>query len=333
MKKYDVYAIGNAVVDYEIKVDDAFLQEHKVEKGLMTLVDEPRQKELLEAVDNRLAKKQGGGSAANSIVGLSQFGGTGFYTCKVANDEDGHFFIQGLHSLGVDTNLDDAQLESGITGKCLVMVSPNGERTMNTFLGITSDISTQEIKEEALSQSEYLFLEGYLISSDTGREAMKQGKALAEKLGVKTSITFSDPAMVKYFGEPMKEVVGDGVDLLFCNEEEACLFTGKEKLEEALEELKTVAGCYAVTKGGDGSVIWDGKELKSIPTTTIDPVDTTGAGDIFSGAFLYALTQGYTYEEAAKLANRAATKVVSQFGPRLEKEEVLELLTTPAVKE
>ena len=326
-RKYDVYAVGNAVVDYEIKVEDEFLQEHNVEKGLMTLVDEDRQSELLEAANRHITKKQGGGSAANSIVSVSQFGGKAFYSCKVANDDDGQFFIKDLEENGIDTNLSGQRLEDGVTGKCLVMISPNAERTMNTFLGITTNLSVEELREEALADSEYLFIEGYLVSSDTGREAMKAAKKLAEEHGVKTCLTFSDPAMVKYFGEQMKDVVGSGLDLLFCNEEEATLYTGASDLHEAREMLKDIAKHFVITQGENGAIIWDGQTFIDIEPYPVDAVDTTGAGDMFSGAFLYGITHGRSYAGAGKLASLASSTVVGQYGPRLEYHQLQDILS------
>jgi len=316
-KKYDVYAIGNALVDYEIDVDDAFLAEHKVEKSLMTLVDAERQSELIDAVKGHIKEKQGGGSAANTIVAVSKLGGNGYYSCKVANDDDGQVFLNDLHDNGLDTNLDKGALPDGITGKCLVMVSPDAERTMNTYLGITSDFSVNEIDESALTNSEYLFIEGYLVTSPTGLEAMKQAKKLAEENGVKVSLTFSDPSMVKYFRDQMTEVVGASVDLLFCNEEEAMLYTGKDTVEEAREELKKAAKRFVITQGKNGAMIYDGDTFIDIEPYTVKAVDSNGAGDMFSGVFLYAITNGHNYASAGKLASKAASEVVAKYGPRL----------------
>ena len=326
MKKYNIYSIGNSIVDYEIKVTDQFLKDHNVEKGLTTLVDEARQHELIEAAGNLITKKQGGGSAANSVVALSQLGGTAFYSCKVANDEDGSFFIEELKANHIDSNLFDANLEEGITGKCLVMVLPSAERTMNTFLGITTNFSVSQLREQALKNSAYLFIEGYLISSESGQEAMKKAKKIARENGVKTSLTFSDSAMVKYFRDPMIEVIDDGVDFLFCNEEEAQLYTEASTLEGAKEELKKVAKHFAITQGENGAMIWDGESFINIAPYEIDAVDTTGAGDMFSGVFLYAITNGHGYATAGKLASMASSKVVGQFGSRLTTFELQKIL-------
>lgn len=324
-KKYDVCAIGNALVDYEIEVNDDFFKTNEVEKGVMTLVEEERQGVLLEKVAGKIKKKQGGGSAANSIFGLSQFGGKGYYTCKVASDDDGSFFIDELIANGIDTNLDPKNLLKGTTGKCLIMVTPDAERTMNTYLGITSDLSTNELDENAIADSSYVFLEGFLVSSPTGIVAMKEAKRIAEEKGTKVSLTFSDPAMVKYFKDQMHEVVGDGVDLLFCNEEEAMLFTDTDNLEAAKNLLKKYAKEFVITLGNKGASVYDGTDFIEIAPFKVEAVDTTGAGDMFAGAFLYAINQGHSHEKAGMLASAASSAVVGKYGPRLEKEQVREV--------
>ena len=221
MKKYDVTGIGNALVDIEFKVKDQFFIDNKVEKGLMTLVDEERQNSLMEVINTAQAKKQAGGSAANSVVAVSQFGGNSYYCFRVANDELGHFYLQDLIDSGVDIALVPDRLENGVTGKCLVMVTEDSERTMNTFLGITQNFSVKDIHESAIKDSKYLFIEGYLVTSPNGKEAMLHAKKVAEEAGTKVALTFSDPAMVKYFKANFDDVIGPSVDLLFANEEEA----------------------------------------------------------------------------------------------------------------
>ncbi len=317
MKKYQVCAIGNAMVDYEIEVGDAFLQEHQVEKGLMTLVDQDRQHELLSAEGGNIRKKQGGGSAANTMSAFSKLGGKGYYTCKVADDEDGRFYLNELIHDGLDTNLAPDQLPEGITGKCLVMVSPDAERTMNTFLGITTDLGLNDISEEAIVNSDYVYLEGALISSETGREALKKSKRIAEENGVKVSLTFFDPAMIKYFGDHMRELVGDHIDLIFCNEEEAQLFTGEDNIIDARQSLLEVADRVAITQGKNGALIWDGDTFIDIEPFPVSAKDTTGAGDMFAGAFLYGITHGHSYASAGKFASLASSTVVAKYGPRL----------------
>lgn len=326
MKKYDVAGIGNALVDIEFKVKDQFFWDNKVEKGLMTLVDEERQNSLMQVINTAEAKKQAGGSAANSVVAVSQFGGKSYYNFRVGNDELGHFYLKNLEEAGVDSTLTPENLEEGITGKCLVMVTEDSERTMNTFLGITQNFSVKDLNEAAIKDSKYLFIEGYLITSENGKTAMKHAKKVAEENGVKVAVTFSDPAMVKYFREPFTEVIGAGVDLLFANEEEAMLYTGKDTLSEAREELKKIAKHFVITQGKNGAMIFDGDtfiDIEPYPTTAID---SNGAGDMFAGAFLFGITNGHSYASSGKLASMASSKIVSQFGPRLQGHEAKEIL-------
>lgn len=326
-KKYDVCAIGNALVDYEIEVEDQFFKDNQVEKGLMTLVDEDRQGELLKAVEGNVRKKQGGGSAANTIFGLAEFGGKGYYTCKVANDPDGMLYVNDLIKAGIDTNLNPKNLYKGTTGKCLVMITPDAERTMNTYLGITTDFSANELNEESIKSSNYLFMEGFLVSSPTGLIAMKEAKRIAHENGVKVSLTFSDPSMVKYFNDQMKEIVGNGVDLLFCNIEEAELFGGVAGMEAAKEAIRKVAMEFVITKGKDGALVFDGKDYHEIAPFPTKAVDATGAGDMFAGAFLYAINHGLSHAEAGKLASAASSAVVGKYGPRLNQSHIKEIYT------
>ena len=325
-KKYDVCAIGNAIVDYEIEVEDQFFEDNDVEKGLMTLVEEDRQLQLLDLVQGKIKKKQGGGSAANTIFGLTDLGGKGYYTCKVAADDDGGLFTNDLIASGIGTNLNPDKLYDGITGKCLVMITPDAERTMNTFLGITSNFSPKELDEQAIKDSSYLFMEGFLVSSPTGLDAMKEAKKIAQQNDIKVSLTSSDPSMVKYFGDQMKEVVGDGVDLLFCNIEEAEIYTGVSGLDNAKEALKNVAKQFVITLSEKGSIVFDGNEFIEIDPFPTKAVDSTGAGDMFAGAFLYGINHGLGYKKSGILASASSSAIVSKFGPRFEEGQASEIL-------
>lgn len=327
MKKYDVVGVGNALVDIEFKVSDKFFEDNQVEKGLMTLVDEQRQNSLMSVINTKEAKKQCGGSAANTVIAVSQFGGKSYYCCKVANDELGHFYLQDLADSGVDNNLQADKLQEGITGKCLVMVTDDSERTMNTFLGITQNFSVAEVNEAAIKDSKYLFIEGYLVTSPNGKEAMMHAKKIAEEAGTKVALTFSDPAMVKYFKDAFEDVIGPSVDLLFANEEEALLFTGKETLAEAREEMKKAAKHFVITQGKNGAMIFDGDTFIDIEPYKTVAVDSNGAGDMFAGAFMYGITNGHSYASSGKLASMASSRIVSQFGPRLKWHEAKEILT------
>ncbi|HBN14830.1 adenosine kinase [Pseudohongiella sp. SYSU M77423] len=327
MTTYDVYGIGNALVDKEFEVDDNFFVEAGIEKGFMTLMDEHPQQVILDLLSQRypLKKQAGGGSAANTLYAVSQFGGKTFYACKVANDETGDFYVSALGDHNISTNL-GAQREPGMTGRCLVMVTPDAERTMLTHLGISSQVSPSDVQEEIVAQAKFVYIEGYLVTSDSARAAAKKLKACAEQHGVKTALTFSDPAMVEYFKDGVNEVLGDGVDLLFCNEQEAKIWADEDDFEKACKKIATVATSFVITRGARGALLFDGQNYIDIAPHSVKAVDTNGAGDMFSGAFLYGITQGMSFQKAGELASLASATVVTEFGPRLDPEQHLRLL-------
>jgi sugar/nucleoside kinase (ribokinase family) len=321
MQRYHVYGLGAALVDTEIEVNDEFLATGKIDKGLMTLVDEARQAELLDHMETHRvgSKLSSGGSACNSVIAASYFGAKSYYSCKVADDDNGHFFRKDTRAAGVVTP--EGELPQGITGKCLVMITPDAERTMNTFLGISETLSVEDIDEAALKASEYAYIEGYLVTSETGKAAAIKVRELAEEHGVKTALSLSDPGMVQFFGEGLKQMLGQQVDLLFCNKDEALAWTQTDSIDAAAEAMKQSARSFAITLGKEGALVFDGEQESIVPGQQVKAIDTNGAGDMFAGAFLYALTAGHSYTEAAKLANIAAGKVVSQYGPRLRAEQ------------
>ncbi|HMG91442.1 MAG TPA: adenosine kinase [Chryseolinea sp.] len=326
MKKYNVYGIGNAIVDIVTEVDHDFFEKNNIEKGVMTLVDEKRQLELMKVIDMKKSRMSGGGSAGNTIVAVNQFGGKSFYSCLVAKDDLGKFFLDDIRRNGVDTNLKYEDCPPGHSGRCLVMTTPDAHRTMNTFLGVSSFLSPDQLDEEAIKNSEYIYLEGYLVASPKGLEAMKAARKIAEHNKVGIALTFSDPSMVKYFSKQMEEIVGASVDLLFCNEEEAMIYTGTNSLAEAREKLKEVAKRFAITLGANGALIFDGDTFINIEPYKVKALDTNGAGDMFSGAFMYGITHNHSYAEAGKIASLASSRVVSQFGPRLEPNQVKKVM-------
>jgi sugar/nucleoside kinase (ribokinase family) len=259
-------------------------------------------------------------------VAINQLGGKSYYSCLVAHDDLGHFFLMDLERNGVQTNLKYADCPPGHTGRCLVMTSPDAQRTMNTFLGVSSFLSPQHLDEEAIRNSHYLYLEGYLVSSPKGLDAMKEAKKIAEQHNVKVALTFSDPSMTKYFSKQMEEIVGASVDLLFCNEEEAMAFTGTDFISDAREKLRGVAKRFAITLGANGALIFDGDTYIEIEPYKVRAVDTNGAGDMFAGAFLFGITHQHSHAEAGKLASLASSRVVTQWGPRMKPEEVKKVL-------
>ncbi|WP_299873956.1 adenosine kinase [uncultured Cocleimonas sp.] len=325
--KYHVYGIGNALVDKEFEVTESFLAENGIEKGLMTLIEEDQLSNLLANLKESfgLKKRAGGGSAANTIVAISQLGGNTFYACKVADDETGDFYMKDLAVAGVTTKLDQIKGD-GITGKCLVMVTDDAERTMNTYLGITSDFSVDDLHIEDLINSEFLYIEGYLVTSDVSRNAAIEARNIAKQNNVKTAFTFSDPAMVTYFKEGVSEIIGEGVDVLFCNEEEACTYTGKENLDDAILDLQKITDKLVVTLGSKGAMVISKDKQVNIEANKVTAIDTNGAGDMFAGAFMYGLTQGMSDHDAGKLASESAARTVATFGARLDKEVLQSVL-------
>ena len=318
MSKYNVYGIGAALVDTEIKVEDRELASMSVEKGLMTLVDQQRQGELLAQLEGHLIKANhaSGGSAGNSMIATAHFGGRTFMSCKVAADNDGDIYLSDLEAAGVDHCLNGSR-EAGITGKCLVLITPDAERSMNTYLGISETLSVEQVDADALAASEYLYLEGYLVTSPTGRAAAVKAREIAESKGVRTALSFSDPGMVEFFREGLCEMMGERVNLLFCNRDEALTWADSDKLEDAIAALKRVADTFVITLGGDGALTYDGSELAEIPPHRVEAVDTNGAGDMFAGAFLYAITRGEDFPTAGRFASLAAGRIVANYGPRL----------------
>jgi len=318
MKKYAVYGMGAALVDTEIQVQDEELSAIGVDKGLMTLVDEARQAELLAQLQGHLVKAShaSGGSAGNSMIAAAQFGAPTFMSCKVADDADGAIYVRDLEAAGVDHSMARGRPQ-GTTGKCLVLISPDAERSMNTFLGISETLSVEQLDPAALAASDYLYIEGYLVTSDSGRAAAIRARELAEAAGVKTALSFSDPGMVEYFREGMQAIIGEQLDLVFCNRDEALCWGRTEHLDVAIERLKPVARSFVITCGADGAITWDGTQREDIPPHRVQAVDSNGAGDMFAGAFLYALGRGENYATAGRFASLAAGRVVANFGPRL----------------
>ncbi len=324
MKQFQVYGIGNALVDIDFEVSLETIQRLNINKGVMTLIDEAMHHRLLEELDGVKHLKECGGSAANTVVTMQQLGAKTFYSCRVANDEAGKFFYQNLTAQGINTNLHNG-LREGVTGKCIVLVTPDADRTMNTFLGVTAQFSKEDLSETALKNAEYLYIEGYLAASPSGHEAAVVSRQLAEKYHVKTALSLSDPNMVIYFKDNLHAMIGNKVDILFCNSQEAFLFTETDQLSKAKELLKHYARTFIITLGGEGALVYNGQEFFHVPAYKVPVVDTVGAGDVFAGAFLYGITHSYGYFAAANIASFAASKVVAKFGPRLNQAEIREV--------
>ncbi len=313
---FDIYGLGNALVDMEYVVDDSFLARHGIDKGHMTLVDQPRLDTLLEHLTELTPARSSGGSAANSLIAAQAFGSPTFYACKVASDETGKFFLDDLRRIGVATNPHPQQTE-GKSGRCLVLVTPDAERSMNTFLGISGNLGEAELNADALRLSRYLYVEGYLASSPSATEAVLACREIAAHHGVATAITLSDASMVNFFRDSLVRMLGNGVDHLFCNEEEALGWAHTDRLDIAANELRDIARSVNITIGARGSLVVNGKQQREVAGFPVRPIDTNGAGDIYAGACMYGWCLGMPSEEAARFGNFAASRLITRYGARL----------------
>lgn len=322
---YDVMAVGNALVDHEYLLSDEQLTKTTLSKGSMTLASLDEQTDLLQqfkAQQLSPSKQSGGGSAANAMFAFSCLGGKSFYSCRVGKDEAGQFYLNDLNDAGVATS-QISVADSGVTGSCVVAITPDGERTMQTYLGASSEINDENVAFEALGQSEWLYIEGYLAMSETLRPAMQTLRQQAADSQTKIAVSFADPAVVNFAKEGLLEILGDGVSTIFCNIEEAQLFTGASNITDAAKALTDYCQLAVVTNGAEDTVICERAEdgdltVTAVATPVVDKViDTNGAGDNYSGAFLYALSQGHALTACAKLAGTVSSRIVQQFGPRL----------------
>ncbi len=318
MANYDLYAVGAALVDAEFRVDDAWLAQAGIDKGLMTLVDIDAQRAALARLAQRetLAVRACGGSAANTAIANSAMGGSSFLACAVADDDDGRFYLEELARAQVGCNARLAQ-SPGVTGRCLVLVSPDAERSMLTYLGASASLAARQLDDAALADSAMVYLEGYLVATPDGLATALRAAELARATGIRTALSLSDPNIVAYCRDALAELAGAGLDWLFCNEDEACLWANGASWPAAREALEPLAAQIAVTRGADGVALWESRRWSHIDAHPVEAVDTNGAGDMFAGALLRALACGHAPLRAAGFAARAAAEVVVHYGPRL----------------
>ena len=328
MATVDVFAIGNALIDQEFRVSDDFLTQQNLQKGTMQLTDGDTQTALYQQLQatQQYKGQASGGSAANTTVAFSALGGSAFYACRVGHDDLGSLYLNGLNEAKIQTT--SKSISEGVTGTCMVLVSDDSERTMHTYLGITAELSADQIDFEPLKTAKWLYLEGYLATSDTARLAVQQARQIARKNGVKIALTLSDPAMVQYARQGLDELLNDGVDLIFCNEKEALMYTETDNIDAALAKLKLLSNDIVITLGDKGALVANAEQHIQVAGRKVTAVDTNGAGDAFAGAFLYALNSGEDIQTAAELAILISSEVVSQFGPRLDVQDYAKLQAT-----
>ncbi|MDP4922809.1 MAG: adenosine kinase, partial [Limnohabitans sp.] len=240
-----------------------------------------------------------------------------FYSCRVADDELGAYYTQDLQTNGVATNLTHTRPTEGQTGSCMVLVTPDAERSMCTFLGATSQLDATALHPQDIAKSKIYYMEGYLAASPTGLEAAVKGRQIAIEHKVQTALTLSDVSMINFCKAGLEAMLGDGLDYLFANEEEAQTWCGTTELDAILAQLSPLAKTVCLTRGPQGCIVLQGDRRTDVPAVPAQAVDTNGAGDMFAGTFLYGITHGHTPAQSAALANRTAAAVVSQHGNRL----------------
>ena len=313
-QRYDVYGIGNAIVDTEVQVESVMLTAHGLQPGMMTLVSIEDQELLLEGLAGYAQQPAAGGSAANTMVGVAQFGGRALFTGKVGNDMTGALYRQSMLEAGVEMDVDAAD---GPTGTCLVLVTPDGERTMQTSLGSSSTLEPNDIRGDGVARSDVVYIEGYLWGSPTAGAAAVRAMEAARSAGATVAISLSDPAMAQHFLAEFHEAVQSFADIVFCNEQEAAIYAGGGTRNQALQAIGADCRRIFMTCGADGSLIWDHGEIEKVPAHKVPVVDTTGAGDIYAAGVLYGLTHGMGVAQAGKLGSFASARIVTQLGPRL----------------
>ena len=302
--KHDVYGVGNALVDVQTQVSDALLEELGFPRGGMTLVDDDAQKDVLQRLSDHKSRCAGG-SAANTIVGIAEFGGKAAYAGKVAADEIGDFFLQDMRENGV--TIEVPQSAAGQSGTCVVLITDDAERTMLTNLAVSGTLSPEDICEDDIKQSKYIYVEGYLFTGDSTRAAALRAIELAKKNNVKVAFTVSDPFLIGLFRDDFLALAKESVDLLFCNEEEAKSLIGKDDTVECAHAIHDLCENVALTLGPNGSILMHGGELIGVNGVKCDAIDTTGAGDMYAAGILYGITSGKSWQQAGLLASHASS--------------------------
>ncbi len=316
-KRIQVVGIGNAMVDVLAQAEDAFLAENGVEKGIMQLIDMQRGVELYGRIGP--AQEISGGSAANTIAGIAHLGGRTAYVGKVKDDQLGAIFAHDLRAQGAvyETALAPKD-HPAETGRCIVLVTPDGERSMNTYLGVTEFLEPSDIDAAQMAQAEWIFLEGYRFDGPDSHEAFAKAIRACRGAGGKVSLTLSDPFCIERHRDAFARMVKDDVDLLFANRSEVLSLYQTEDFDAALAQGAAEVGVLVCTDSGNGVHIVNGTNRFHVPAVPTRIVDATGAGDLFAGAFLWGLAEGYDLETCGRMGNIAGSEVISHIGARAE---------------
>lgn len=312
--RYDVVGIGNALVDVISHADDAFIHKHDLVKGSMTLVDTDRALFLYRALGS--AVEMSGGSAANTMTGVASFGGKAAYIGKVSDDELGQVFGHDMRAVGVKFR-PGAPDEDTPTGRCIIVVTPDAERTMNTYLGVSSLLCPHDIDLATVAAGKVLYMEGYLYDRPQAKEAFRLAAATAHEHGREVSLTLSDSFCVDRHRDDFRSLVADEVDILFGNRDELMSLYQVDTFDAAVHAVQQDCDLAVITMGAHGCYIVQRDAVLTAPAEDVPEVlDTTGAGDLFAAGFLFGYTRNYPLEHCGKLGAIAAAEVISHVGPR-----------------
>jgi len=312
--QFNVYGVGNSLVDVQTEVREETLADLGFEKGLMTLVDTDIQARVLSRLDSAALTRCAGGSAANTVMGVADFGGRAAYAGKVGQDEIGEFFLKDMRAAGVVIDAPAGQLP---TGTCVILITADAQRTMLTSLGASATLTPEDIDESHIRAAQYVYIEGYLFGGEPTRSAALRAIDLAKQNGVKVAFTVSDPFLIAQHRDEFWRLIRGPVDLLFCNLEEARSLTGETDPVACAHEIHRHAENVALTMGAQGSILMHAGEAIPVEGIPVTAVDTTGAGDMYAAGILYGITSGYTWRQAGRLASYAASRIVAQRGARL----------------
>jgi len=313
--RLDVFGMCNALFDIQATVTDEQLAKIGKAKGSMTLVSADEQRAILDQVRANIVNTEPGGSGANTMLGVALLGGASCFTSHVGRDEFGAAYRDGLAAKGVKPNLG---VGDGSTGVCLVLITPDAQRTMCTCLGTAQSLVPDDVNADDLAHSRYLYVTGYLWDTDTQKEAVLRAMHEARRAGVKVSLSLSDTFCIARHKDDFRRLVHDYVDLLFANADEAMALTDTDSAEEAVHSLRGEVDMLAVTLDRRGSLVRAGGQESVVPPVEVTAVDTTGAGDMYAAGVLYGLSRGWPIERAGRLASWAAAQVVAKMGPRLD---------------
>ena len=314
--KFDITGIGNAIVDVIVNVEDKYLEDQDIRKGMMSLVDLKTIENISDTIEIKTTVS--GGSVANSIVALAQNGMNTAFIGKVSNDEIGSKFIDGLKSENV-TFACKAQSDDSKSGRCIVMVTPDAQRTMSTYLGISQKLNSGDINQDVIKNSSITYLEGYLWDLDDAQVAIKHATDYAKSSGNVVAFSVSDVFCIERFRDSFRSMIDSNVDIVFANKEEIKSLYENDNIEEITKILSQQERIYAITMGEEGALIIKGDETYKIKPQKIENlVDTTGAGDLFAAGFLEHFIKNESLESCGSRGVEMASRVIQQYGARLK---------------